>query len=1323
MGTTQLPAGSVFGGDFQVTRLLGEGGMGAVYLVHQRSTNLMRALKIMHPDLLRDPVLRGRFTQEARLGSLVRSEHVVEVVTAGVDAATQIPFMVMEYLEGEDLAVLLQRRGPVPLDEARVICMQLCHGLAMAHSAGIVHRDLKPENVFVARSRRADVPCTVKILDFGIAKLLAEAMGTGRMTQALGTPWFMAPEQAAPNLVPSPAADVWALGLLVFTLLTARSYWICGLAPSASIHAVLAEVLQGPLVPASRRAVEVSSVSPLPPHFDGWFARCVQRDPGARFRDAGEAWAALAQVLDAALAGGTTVSNPNAYARATPAPHAATYAPARTASGATPPPVVSAVYPPTALTGSLGFAATTSAPAWTPSVGVPVGASGPEMFPRAEDTGRGPAGGLAGGIQTAAQTKRHRSGRSAAWAVLTGLVALGVLVGLFALGVWARTSTFYCTEESVLQHGVPRCVAEIPAAVAAHRQRTMRVSRARGKLLREELVNGWGNPLPNDDGILGWTYEYSGSALSQQTAIGAHNKVLFKMRYSDDGLHFDVLGPDDQPRAYPNTRAARAEVERDARGYQAKIRFLSRGGNPATNMSDAFGYARAYDDQGHVIEQIVLGPDGNPWVDRDGAQRVTLTYDDRGDLIAVAHTTADGKPHLCKDGYQRLELVRDDKGNRTKLTFYGLDGKPTTHKGGYAGWTSRYDDHGLATEVRYFGPDGAPAREPNGAQVVRFAPDTEGRVREARFTDADGSPILGNNNIAGWQATYNEDGDEIRTVFLGPDGKATPSQGHCAMIERTFDDRGNNTEWRCLNEDGKPTWNDAGYASKSSIYNPFGNPLEVRTLDPSGAPTLVAEGYALVRYQYDASGGCTQESLFDVAGKRVRGASWYSTLKRRFDDRGNALEIAYLDPDGKPTRHKDGYASVRLTYNDRNLVTEKAFFNPAGRPTWSKQGVAVLRWKYDELGRVIEESYHDTEGRLAPNRDGQVMVRMRYDERSMLVERRYYDAWGSPTVSRSEGYSARKTRYDVFGHAVEQAYFDAAGAPVNIGAGYAVLRTEYDERGRATAELYFDAAGAPLAANAGYAAARMKRDAFGRVNEYSYFGPGGAPLRTKAGYAILRGKLDRYGNTTELTYFDEAGNPVSSNGCYTWRARFDELGHRVEVRCFGAGGQPTPFASDGTFMTRNVYDKLGRLTEEATYDANGNPMNDRNGVAKTIMRRDDRGNVTEKRMVDTTGAPAKGYVIAVSTFDDRGNVTRFALYDEHGREAANKFGVSLQTTVWNERDQEIETAFFDAQRKPTMHKQYKAAIIRTTYDDRGEKREVQLLDTSGMLVKRPGAAR
>jgi tRNA A-37 threonylcarbamoyl transferase component Bud32 len=298
----QLMPGMVFAGDYEVIRPLAQGGMGAVYVVRQRSTAKQRALKVLHPQFAVDGPSRERFVQEARVAAEIDSDHVTEVVGAGVDPSTNTPWIAMELLDGEELAAHVERVGALSREAVRELIDQLCDALAKAHAKGIVHRDLKPENLFVARARRRGVPFTIKVLDFGIAKAVADNATAAKVSRTIGSPLWMAPEQAQLGARLTPATDVWALGLIVFYLLTGKYFWRAPNAGAGDLMTVLNEVMLMPIEPASVRAAEYGRAAALPAGFDAWFARCVDRDATRRWPHAGDAWQALERVLGGATA-------------------------------------------------------------------------------------------------------------------------------------------------------------------------------------------------------------------------------------------------------------------------------------------------------------------------------------------------------------------------------------------------------------------------------------------------------------------------------------------------------------------------------------------------------------------------------------------------------------------------------------------------------------------------------------------------------------------------------------------------------------------------------------------------------------------------------------------------------------------------------------------------------------------------------------------------------------------------------------------------------------------------------------------------------------
>jgi serine/threonine-protein kinase len=280
MSDPEIPA--LIAGRYRPLRLIGKGGMGVVYEVEHTHTGQHLALKVLARQA---STSTERFKREARAASSIQSDHIVRVTDADVAAELEgAPFLVMELLEGEDLEVATGDRPAAPEDVIDWL-RQVARALDKAHARGIVHRDLKPANLFL--TRREDGSALVKILDFGIAKMSADAATLTQSDTFLGTPGFMAPEQTDSKGSPVTfRSDLYALGLIAFRLLTGRGYWKTG-----TLVQLLAQILVEPMPPPSERG------STLGPAFDAWFLRACDRDAGSRFPSAREQVEALAVAL------------------------------------------------------------------------------------------------------------------------------------------------------------------------------------------------------------------------------------------------------------------------------------------------------------------------------------------------------------------------------------------------------------------------------------------------------------------------------------------------------------------------------------------------------------------------------------------------------------------------------------------------------------------------------------------------------------------------------------------------------------------------------------------------------------------------------------------------------------------------------------------------------------------------------------------------------------------------------------------------------------------------------------------------------------------
>jgi serine/threonine protein kinase len=277
-----VQAGDILAGKYRVERVLGVGGMGVVVAAMHMQLERRVALKFMLPEVLGDGAALERFQREARAAARLRSEHVARILDVGL-LDTGSPYMVMEYLEGSDLAAILRSQGPLEVPVIADYVTQALDAVAEAHAVGIIHRDLKPSNFFV--TRRADGSALMKVLDFGISKAANPAVGDLSLTETralVGSPPYMAPEQLRSNKIVDVRTDIWSLGVTLYQLVSGRLPFSAETYSALVLQVVMDE--PAPLVPPR----------PIPAAFDALVWRCLAKDPALRFQNVAQLAEALA---------------------------------------------------------------------------------------------------------------------------------------------------------------------------------------------------------------------------------------------------------------------------------------------------------------------------------------------------------------------------------------------------------------------------------------------------------------------------------------------------------------------------------------------------------------------------------------------------------------------------------------------------------------------------------------------------------------------------------------------------------------------------------------------------------------------------------------------------------------------------------------------------------------------------------------------------------------------------------------------------------------------------------------------------------------------
>jgi serine/threonine-protein kinase len=278
-----VAVGQVLADKYRVERVLGAGGMGVVVAAYHVQLDERVAIKFLLPDMLVDAEAVTRFTREARAAVKIKSEHVARIFDVGV-LETGAPYIVMEFLEGSDLAAWIRQRGPLPIGQAVDFVLQACVAVAEAHALGIVHRDLKPANLFCVR--RADGRLVVKVLDFGISKMTSfhgSTAGSSTKTNAImGSPQYMSPEQMQSSKDVDGRSDLWALGVVLYELIAGRVPFSGATFPEIVMKVAASE-------PAPLRDIR----SEVPQDLENVIRRCLQKSAAARYPNVAELASAL----------------------------------------------------------------------------------------------------------------------------------------------------------------------------------------------------------------------------------------------------------------------------------------------------------------------------------------------------------------------------------------------------------------------------------------------------------------------------------------------------------------------------------------------------------------------------------------------------------------------------------------------------------------------------------------------------------------------------------------------------------------------------------------------------------------------------------------------------------------------------------------------------------------------------------------------------------------------------------------------------------------------------------------------------------------------
>jgi len=1034
--------------NYQIIRQLGSGGMGQVFLAKNTSFDQLVAIKMLHPRLADNAMLREKFKKEAQLLSSLNHPNIVRFFNY-VENDSGV-FLIMEYVDGMTLEDFITKKNGL-IVEKRALPMfnQILGAFSYAHSKNIVHLDIKPSNIFITPDGQ------IKILDFGIAKILSDSGSAGDGdNMVMGTPEYMSPEQVIGRNIDR-RSDIYSLGVLFHQMLTGRPpYDTTTLSRMEIQQCVLNDAL-----PKMKDYYPYISDS-----IQKVVTRATNKLPDKRYKDCAEMQRAVKKALD-------------------------------------PEPVSKKKWIFAAIAGLILIAAGVTVwdyfrvkvsyyTDYTEVFGVPVGLG--EVS--------------SSDVEHRAQTYRMESSRRKVRR-LTLVNSMGTPIDhsdseLKALRP-ADTRYFY-TDEGRIDY---KTVYDANGRLLYKLDFDENLKTASYKYDDE-----YGTPMRLGAKTTDVYADFSSSASNRSTITrqllkfddesGRLQQIIYAdlnntprpdadniygmdFKYDDDGRITGItfLDADGNPRNNSFGLGAKA-FSYDADGHLSRVKYLSADDSPATDGKNVSIVEYKYDDNGNVVSESYFGVDDMPVMRTDlGAFGLRYSYNEQGQRTRQTTVGPDGKPFANAYGYASLETEYDDelglpvkewyldaddkrcnldhegdayggityklneRGLATSVTFTDTDDKPTaTTAKGYATINFKYDDDGYPTETSYLGADGNPVAIDGMASVVKTEYDKLHReVRHTNF-DADGNPVTNGDQIHGYTVEYDQHGNVTDISFIDDKSRPAMTKNLVATIKFTYDDKGNNTVREFLGTDAKPTNSTDGISRIETVYDSQSNlPVEVKyystaglkeseitKYDPTGKPlqsyTLDAKGKlqgVVTNNEYDKTGHLTRSWATNLDGKRMTlpGES-FAEVTYKYDIRGNVTEMAIFDISSQPAANALSIHRVTTTYNDRNRKESETFYGKDSQPVSKSTTAPEIHYKYDMRGNVVETTIHDGHGTAINGTDGVHRTATTYNDRNLVTGVENYDVNGVCVISASSGYAKYRAEYNQTGSLVAEKFYN-----------------------------------------------------------------------------------------------------------------------------------------------------------------------------------------------------------------------------------------------------------------------------------------------------------